>query len=196
MPIRPGTPYADLITESRDRDPLRLPGSTSATRHLPTSASTDNRIFPATVARICSWARSTTSTSRTGRPRPPRAGSYAKRTQAIDGVDIHPHVAAPEDANEYLGYVTKLRDNQKIMATELSLVQTLDEPVPTEHGRRYGFPTGTPVWNAVREAIDKSVPQQQWNDLCSTSSWYEQHKHFLRGQMERFRRTGKLALAS
>lgn len=126
---------------------------------------------------------------------------YAKRTQAIEGVDIHPHVAAPADTNKYLDYVVpKLRDDQKIMATEFSLVlfweQKLDEPVPAEYARRYGFPPGTPVWKAVRAAIEKPVPQQQWNDLCSMSSWYEQHKHFLRDQMERFRGTGKLALAS
>lgn len=126
---------------------------------------------------------------------------YAKRTQAIEGVDIHPHVAAPEDTQKYLDYVVpKLRDDQKIMATEFSLVQfweqKLDEPVPAEYGRRYGFPPGTPVWKAVRAAIEKPVPQQQWNDLCSMSSWYEQHKHFLRDQMERFRGTGKLALAT
>ena len=126
---------------------------------------------------------------------------YAKRTQAIEGVDIHPHVAAPEDTQKYLDYVVpKLRDDQKIMPTEFSLVQfweqKLDEPVPAEYGRRYGFPPGTPVWKAVRAAIEKPVPQQQWNDLCSMSSWYEQHKHFLRDQMERFRGTGKLALAT
>lgn len=126
---------------------------------------------------------------------------FAARMAEIEGVDIHPHVAAPEDTGDYLDYVLpKLRDDQKVLVTEFSLVgfweQQLDEPVADEYARRYCLPIGTPVWKAVRAAIDEPVSQQQWNDLCSTSSWYVRHEHFLRDQVRRFRDTGRLALAT
>ncbi|MCX2731722.1 hypothetical protein OOZ19_15885 [Saccharopolyspora sp. NFXS83] len=126
---------------------------------------------------------------------------FARRTPEIEGVDIHPHVDAPEGTNAYLDYVLpKLRGDQRILVTEFSLVllwkKQLRKPVPAEYARRYGFPAGTPVWKAVRAAIDTPVPQRQWNDLCSMSPWYEQHKHFLRDQVQLLRDTGRLAFAS
>ncbi|MBB5159219.1 hypothetical protein [Saccharopolyspora phatthalungensis] len=126
---------------------------------------------------------------------------YARRTPAIEGVDIHPHVDSPAGVDKYVDYVLpKLRKDQSFLVTEFSLVRfwksKLTEPVSDEFARRYGFRQGTPVWEVVRAAIDHPVPQQQWNDFLSSSPWYEQHKHFLRDQVQRFRNTGKLALAT
>ncbi|MFR9727927.1 hypothetical protein ACL03H_01780 [Saccharopolyspora sp. MS10] len=126
---------------------------------------------------------------------------FARRTPEIAGVDIHPHVGAPDGSRAYLDYVLpRLRPDQKILVTEFSLVlfwkEQLARPVAPEYGRRYGFPVGTPVWKAVRAAIEEPVPQEQWNDLCSLSPWYEQHRTFLHDEVERYRATGRLALAT
>lgn len=126
---------------------------------------------------------------------------YARRTPEIEGVDIHPHVDDPKGTDAYLDYVLpKLRGDQRILVTEFSLVlfwkKQLRKPVPARYAQRYGLPTGTPVWKAVRAAIYDPVPQQQWNDLCSMSPWYEQNKDFLSDQVHKFRETGKVAFAS
>ncbi|WP_233627877.1 MULTISPECIES: hypothetical protein [unclassified Saccharopolyspora] len=127
--------------------------------------------------------------------------TFVRETPAIEGVDIHPHVAKPENVQKYLDYVLpKLRPDQKFLATEFSLVlfweDQMEQPVSGKFAKQYGFPADTKVWQVVDAAIDKRFPQQQWNDFLSMSPWYENHKHFLRNQVQRFRDTGKLALAT
>lgn len=126
---------------------------------------------------------------------------FAARTPELDGVDIHPHVADPADVGVYVDYVlSRLRPDQSFLVTEFSLVllwqDRLKEPISDRYAAASGLQRGTPVWRAIRQAIEHPVPQEQWNLLLSTSPWYENHKHFLREQVQRFRGTGRLALAS
>ncbi len=126
---------------------------------------------------------------------------FVHDTPAIEGVDIHPHVTDPAGVQKYLDYVLpKMRPEQKFLVTEFSLVlhwkEQLDKPVAAEFAKKYDFPIGTPVWKVVRSAIENPFPQQQWDEFLAMSPWYQEHKHFLRDQVQRFRDTGKLAAAA
>ncbi len=127
--------------------------------------------------------------------------SFTRRTPEIEGVDIHPHVAAPEKVQPFLDYILpRLRKDQKFLVTEFSLIHLwkdhLEDTIPAEFARRYGLPPNTPVWKVIGDAIERPVPEEQWHDFLAMSPWFETNKHFLRDQMRRFRDTGRLAVAT
>lgn len=126
---------------------------------------------------------------------------YVRETPEIDGTDMHPHVPTPDATQPFLDFIVpRLRADQTFLVTEFSLVwywkQHLSDPVPDLFAQRYGFATGTPVWQAIQAAIANPFTQQQWDDLLSLSPWFESQKHFLVDQMNRFRATGRLAVAT
>ncbi|MEU7365908.1 hypothetical protein AB0B92_10005 [Streptomyces hygroscopicus] len=126
---------------------------------------------------------------------------FARRTDGIEGVDIHPHVSSLANAKKYLDFVVpRLGPGQKFLVTEFSLVllwrQHLSDPIPHQFAERYGMSPGTEVWQAIKQAIDHPWPQRQWQDLLAMSPWYASHKHWLRNQVKQFRDTGKLAVAT
>ncbi|MGI5471877.1 hypothetical protein [Streptomyces sp. CA-132043] len=127
--------------------------------------------------------------------------SYTRDTPEIEGVDIHPHVAGPENVQAYLDYVLpRMRKEQKFLVTEFSLVklweQHMKDVVPAPYARRYGLPQDTRVWQVIKQAIEHPVPADQWRDFLAMSPWFENHKHFLQNQVRRFRDTGRLAVAT
>lgn len=127
--------------------------------------------------------------------------TFTRETSEIEGVDIHPHVAAIEDSQRYLDYILpKLRRDQKFLVTEFSLVllweQHLRDTIPAEFARRYKLPAGTKVWQVIKQATEHPFPQHKWHDFLSMSPWFETHKHYLRNQIQKFRDTGQLAVAT
>ncbi|GAA2162162.1 hypothetical protein [Actinomadura napierensis] len=126
---------------------------------------------------------------------------FVRETPSIDGVDIHPHLPAPAAGQRYLDYVLpRMRPEQRFLATEFSLVllwkKHLSDPVAPAFADRYSVPRGTPVWRVLKNAIDHPFPQRQWDDLLAMSPWFAAHRTFLWEQMDRFRRTGRLAVAT
>lgn len=127
--------------------------------------------------------------------------TFTRETPEIEGVDIHPHVAAIEDSQKYLDYILpKLRRDQKFLVTEFSLVllwqQHLRDTIPAEFARRYELPADTKVWQVIKQATERPFPQRKWHDFLSMSPWFENHKHYLRNQIQKFRDTGRLAVAT
>lgn len=126
---------------------------------------------------------------------------FTRKTPEIEGVDIHPHVAAIEDSQKYLDYILpKLRHDQKFLVTEFSLVlwwkEHMSDTISAEFARQYKLPADTKVWQVIRQATEHPFTQTKWHDFLSMSPWYETHKHFLRNQMQKFRDTGQLAVAT
>ncbi|MEU6551954.1 hypothetical protein ABZ915_16980 [Streptomyces sp. NPDC046915] len=127
--------------------------------------------------------------------------AHVKATPEIEGVDIHPHVAAVEDTEAYTDFVLKrMRPEQRFLATEFSLVhwwkQHWSDPVPAAYADRYDVPAGTVVWEAVRDAAAHPVPQQRWHDLLMKSSWFASHRNCPTRQVRQLRATGRLAVAT
>jgi hypothetical protein len=126
---------------------------------------------------------------------------FARKTDGIEGVDIHPHVTSLQDAKKYLDFVVpRLRKDQKFLATEFSLVQLyeqhLSDPIPRQFAERYKMSQHTKVWEAIKDAIDNPWPEKQWQDMLAMSPWYARHKHYMRNQVKQFRATGRLAVAT
>ncbi|WP_246585614.1 hypothetical protein [Streptomyces yatensis] len=126
---------------------------------------------------------------------------FARKTDGIEGVDIHPHVSSMANAKQYLDFVVpRLGDGQKFLVTEFSLVQLwrqhMKDPIPRQFAERYKMSPGTKVWEAIKQAIDHPWSQRQWQDLLAMSPWYASHKHWLSTQVKQFRDTGKLAVAT
>ena len=127
--------------------------------------------------------------------------AFVRETPAIEGVDLHPHVADQDRIQDFLDYtLPRLRPEQTFLVTEFSLVwywqRHMTDRIPAEFARRYGYAPDTQVWQVIGEAIDRPFSSRKWNDLLSQSSWFEAKKHLLRDEMERFRSTGRLAVAT
>lgn len=126
---------------------------------------------------------------------------FARREPEIEGVDIHPHVASLSAAQQYLDYVVpRLRDDQRFLATEFSLVlnwrRHLRDRIPGGFARRYGADPDTRVWQVLKEAVERPFPQEKWDAFLAMSPWFHENRHYLRDQVGRFRATGKLAVAT
>jgi hypothetical protein len=126
---------------------------------------------------------------------------FVRNTPQITGTDIHPHLPDPAADHFYLDYVLpRLRPDQKFLATELSLVllykKHLKDPIAPEFADRYHLQRGTPVWQVIKQALTNPFPQQQWDDFLSMNAWFAVHDEYLTNQVDRFRRTGKLAVAT
>ncbi|MFC5240779.1 hypothetical protein [Streptomyces atrovirens] len=127
--------------------------------------------------------------------------TFVRQTPEIDGVDIHPHVPSPDAVQPFLDYILpRMRPEQTFLATEFSLVwywqAHMDDRIPAEFADRYGFAPTSFVWEVIQAAIERPFPQRQWDDFLSSSPWYESQRHFLRDQVEKFRATGRLAVAT
>ncbi|MFD2794970.1 hypothetical protein ACFS27_15530 [Promicromonospora vindobonensis] len=127
--------------------------------------------------------------------------AFVRETPEIEGVDLHPHVADQARIQDFLDYtLPRLRPEQTFLVTEFSLVwywqQHMTDRVPAAFAQRYGYAPDTQVWQVIDEAIERPFPSHKWNDLLSQSPWFEAKKHLLRDEMERFRSTGRLAVAT
>lgn len=125
---------------------------------------------------------------------------YVRDTPEIRGTDIHPHVADPDGAQAYLDYILPKLGDKKFLATEFSLVQLwknhLEDQVSAKYAAKYHVPKDTQVWQVIKNALNKPFPKQRWYDFLRTSPWFEDNKNFLTNQVEKFRSTGKLAVAT
>jgi hypothetical protein len=126
---------------------------------------------------------------------------FVRNTPQIMGTDIHPHLPDPGADQSYLDYVLpRMRPDQKFLATEFSLVllyhKHLKDPVSPEFADRYHLRQGNPVWQVIKQALTNPFPQQKWDDFLAMQPWFANHKHYMTNQMDRFRKTGKLAVAT
>ncbi|MFC5823530.1 hypothetical protein [Nonomuraea insulae] len=127
--------------------------------------------------------------------------TFVRETPEIDGVDIHPHVPSAAAVQPFLDYILpRLRADQTFLVTEFSLVwywqAHMKDPIPAAFADRYGFSRDSLVWQVILEATQRPFPQEEWDAFLSASPWYESQKFFLRDQMQRFRATGRLAVAT
>lgn len=126
---------------------------------------------------------------------------FLRSTPAINGTDIHPHLADPKAGKDYLDYILpRMRSDQTFLATEFSLVlffaKHLTDPVSADFAGRYHLPRETRVWQVIHDALNQPFTQQKWDDFLSMSPWFADNKNFMSDQVNSFRATGKLAVAT
>ncbi|MFG3255762.1 hypothetical protein [Streptomyces sp. NPDC048172] len=126
---------------------------------------------------------------------------FVHDTREIEGVDIHPHVRSLEGSKQYLDYVVpRLREDQRFLATEFSLVHlwgdNMKTRIPAEFAEKWKMPPNLRVWQLLKRAAANPFPQAKWDDFLSMSPWFDGNKHYVRDQMAQFRATGKLGVAT
>lgn len=127
--------------------------------------------------------------------------AFVNRKPELEGLDIHPHVDSLQAAGKYVQYVvSRLDKNKKFLATEFSLVQLweqhMGDKIPAAYAEKYEVPPNTRVWQVIGNAIEQPFPQKRWDDFLAMSPWFASHKDYLTQQMQMFRETGKLAVAT
>lgn len=126
---------------------------------------------------------------------------FVNRKPELEGLDIHPHVDSLQAAGKYVQYVaSRLGKGKKFLATEFSLVQLwekhMGDKIPAAYAEKYEVPPNTRVWQVIGNAFEEPVPQKRWDDFLAMSPWFASHKDYLTQQMQMFRETGKLAVAT
>ena len=126
---------------------------------------------------------------------------FVNRKPEIEGLDIHPHVDSLQAAGRYVQYVvSRLDKSKKFLATEFSLVRHwenhMSDKIPAAYAEKYKVPPNTRVWQVIGNAFEKPFPQKRWDDFLAMSPWFASHKDYLTQQVQMFRETGKLAVAT
>lgn len=127
--------------------------------------------------------------------------AFVNRKPELEGVDIHPHVDSLQAAGAYVQYVvSRLGKGKKFLATEFSLVQLwekhMGDNISAAYAEKYRVPPDTRVWQVLGNALEKPFSQERWDDFLTMSPWFASHKDYLTQQMQMFRDTGKLAVAT
>ncbi|QWF77862.1 hypothetical protein [Amycolatopsis sp. CA-230715] len=126
---------------------------------------------------------------------------FARGNHDIAGTDCHPHVAAVGDCRKYLDRILpRLRQDQKFLATEFSLVKLwakhFRDPVSARFADEYHVPKDTPVWQVARDAAEHPVPQAEWNDFLLSQPWFADQKRCMAEMMAMFREHDRCAVAA
>lgn len=127
--------------------------------------------------------------------------AYVKATPEIAGVNIHPHVADLEASEAFLDFILpRMRPEQKFLVTEFSLIwwweRNMKGTIPAAFADKYQAPRDAQNWQIIKAALESPFPKTQWDDFLRMSPWFENRKHYLRNQMELFRSTDRLAVAT
>ncbi|MFJ3694716.1 hypothetical protein ACIPW9_11465 [Streptomyces sp. NPDC090052] len=127
--------------------------------------------------------------------------AFVNRKPEIEGLDIHPHVDSLQAAGQYVQYVvSRLDKGKRFLATEFSLVllwqKHMGDTIPAAYAAKYHVSPNTRVWQVIGNAIKKPFPQERWDDFLTMSPWFASNKDYLTRQVQMFRETGKLAVAT
>ena len=120
--------------------------------------------------------------------------AWCKATPWIAGIDLHIHHSSNPEITTALNYVdNKIRDNQKIIITEYSLMKwwltniTLDlspdfvtAAAASSTDRIYPPPAGiTKCWQYVDYALKNPRPLEEWNAFNQYTPWLETRKDYI-----------------
>jgi hypothetical protein len=126
---------------------------------------------------------------------------YIASKPELDGVDLHLHIPGLAGHKSMLDYaLSKLRPDQKFLATEFSLVwnfkQHMADTVSKEFCTKYGFRIGTKVCEVLSAGISNPMPLEQWVEFLRGEKWYAGVQGFIVQAMEMYRATGRLEVAT
>ncbi len=109
---------------------------------------------------------------------------FVKEKSWIEGIDLHVHHKYNSDIISMYSYANdKIRDDQKILLTEFSLIfwwkENMQNYIPAEFALKYGYSTDMLVYQFISYALNDRRPKEEWDDFLSMSSWFEERKHYL-----------------
>lgn len=109
---------------------------------------------------------------------------FAKEKPWIEGIDLHIH---HKENNEFVSMYSyandRIRDNQKILITEFSLVfwwaDNTRNLIPSDFAAKYGYNTDMLVHQYIYLALNNRRPKQEWDDFLRMCPWFESRKNYL-----------------
>ncbi|MEH0152867.1 hypothetical protein V6R21_01910 [Limibacter armeniacum] len=110
--------------------------------------------------------------------------AFVKEKNWISGIDLHIHHSAIEDITGSMDYVnTRIRDDQKILVTEFSLMKhwklKLQENIPSNFAQEYGRNTNWKNYQYIDYALKNPVSRPEWVAFLQNSYWFENRKFYL-----------------
>lgn len=109
---------------------------------------------------------------------------FVKEKSWIEGIDLHVHHKENNDIVSMYSYANdRIRDDQKILMTEFSLVfwwqDNTRNTIPSEFASKYGYASDMLVHQYIYLALNNRRPKQEWDDFLSMCPWFESRKHYL-----------------
>src|SRR5699024_5376626 len=113
--------------------------------------------------------------------------AFAKRTDWIEGVDMHIHHAYNKEINKSMDYVSsRLREDQHIIITEFSLVSwwgdhrrdDLSDDFKAKYSQSIPGSVNK-VWEYINFALQHPRPLQEWNDWNRMTPWLYNRRHYI-----------------
>ncbi|MCW0481590.1 LamG-like jellyroll fold domain-containing protein [Gaoshiqia sediminis] len=109
---------------------------------------------------------------------------FVKEAPWIEGVDLHIHHKEYNDIVSMYSYANdKIREDQKILITEFSLVfwwqDHTSDLISSEFASQYGYSTDMLVHQYISNALNNRRTKEEWDDFLSSCSWFEQRKNYL-----------------
>ncbi|MCG6186305.1 LamG-like jellyroll fold domain-containing protein [Maribellus maritimus] len=110
--------------------------------------------------------------------------NFVKETPWIEGIDLHIHHKNNNDIVSMYSYAdARIRDDQKILMTEFSLVfwwqDHTRDLIPSEFASKYNYSADMLVHQYIFHALNERRPKEEWDDFLSGCPWFENRKHYL-----------------
>lgn len=109
---------------------------------------------------------------------------FVKEKSWIEGIDLHIHHKENNDIVSMYSYANdRIRDDQKILMTEFSLVfwwqNFIRNLIPAGFASKYGYSADMLVHQYISYALNNRRPKTEWDDFLSMCPWFEARKHYL-----------------
>lgn len=126
---------------------------------------------------------------------------FAEKQPWLAGISLHIHHAALGQASEAMDYVhNKIRDDQKILITEFSLMKhwrfKMEETIPEAFAEQYGRNKSEMNYQYIDYALKNPVPREEWVDFLSNSYWFENRTEYLWNVYQLFKSYEKFHVAT
>lgn len=127
--------------------------------------------------------------------------AFAEEKNWISGIDLHIHHSAINQVNQAMDYVNdKIRNNQKILITEYSLMKhwrfKMGENIPENFAENYERDVNEKNFQYIDYALKNQVSHQEWVDFLSESYWFENRTRYLWNSYQRMRSYDKFHIGT
>ncbi|MCG8699493.1 MAG: hypothetical protein MI922_15660 [Bacteroidales bacterium] len=126
---------------------------------------------------------------------------FIKGKNLVTGVDLHIHHKNLSDISGAMNYVDcRLRDNQKIIITEYSLMQyfkpKLKLNITPGFADKYGYSTSLKVYQYIDGALKNPVSRNEWVDFFKMNGWYKTKENYISNSYDVFKSYSKFSYAT
>ena len=102
---------------------------------------------------------------------------YARNTPGVAGVDLHLHVASPDQMQQAIDFAkSQIGPGKQIISTEFSLKNyfkaQLGKPIDPRFAAMWRLDPSWQVWQYLDHALKTPGPRAEWLDFLQASAWF------------------------